>query len=422
MRKSILALCASSLLAVPVSVQAEPFFETTNIFPAAPGNKPNYRIPSLIQVPNGDLLCFVEKRNSGIGDVGNHDLVLKRSTDKGKTWGSEQLIYDDGTNTSTDGTIVVDAEKGKIFLFFLKDKKKFAYLSSADWGATWQGPVVIHDQVIKPEWDRLGLKEGEEVDTSIDEESGKTSKTKQWKANWVQRYGVGPGAGGVQLTKGPHKGRLLVPARHKEQVGKRYIPTAHIIYSDDHGETWKLGSNIATYGSETELVELANGDVLASMRDENGEYLPSNLLQLFSTSSDGGTTWSPARRVPELITPRVHASIRRLTTTEDSDKNRLLFSNTAHPTRTKEHPYGRYNTAVRISYDEGETWSPGKTVYKETSSYGDLVVMDDGTIGLAYERGPEGSVKYWDEIQFARFNLEWLTDGKDKLPGKAAAQ
>ena len=67
------------------SIQAaEPLFETTRVFAMTPDNKPNYRIPAILQAPNGDLLIFAEKRNDGIGDIGNHDLVLKRSRDKGK--------------------------------------------------------------------------------------------------------------------------------------------------------------------------------------------------------------------------------------------------------------------------------------------------------------------------------------------------
>jgi len=396
---------------------AEPFFETTTVFPFAPNNKPNYRIPSLIQAKNGDLLAFAEKRNDGPGDVGNHDLVLKSSKDFGKTWSAEKVIFDDGGNTSTDGTICVDKERNRIFLFFLKDKRQYAYMHSDDDGETWQGPTIIHDSVIKPEWDRLGLKDGETVDTHIDPESGKTSKAKAWKENWVQRYGIGPGAGGIQLTKGPNAGRLLIAARHRQDnpaAPGKFQTFAHVIYSDDHGATWKLGPNIAEFGSETELIELANGDVLASMRNENPKDMP-NKLQLISVSKDGGMTWSEARKQPELTNPRVHASIHRLTSADTSDKNRVMYSQPAYPKYEKTHPYGRYNQTVRLSYDEGQTWTPGKIVYAPPTSYGDLVALNDGTIGFIYERGPEGGDHYWDELQFARFNLEWLTDGKDSI-------
>ena len=46
------------------------------------------------------------------------------------------------------------------------------------------------------------------------------------------------------------------------------------------------------------------------------------------------------------------------------------------------------------------------------------VVLDDMTLGYVYERGEKGSTHYWDELHFARFNLEWLTDGQDALTKK----
>ncbi|MBI5821990.1 MAG: exo-alpha-sialidase [Verrucomicrobia bacterium] len=84
------AFLIALVLAACGEVQAvEPLFETTCVFPATPNNKPNYRIPAILQAPNGDLLIFAEKRNDGPGDVGNTDIVLKRSSDKGHTWSAE---------------------------------------------------------------------------------------------------------------------------------------------------------------------------------------------------------------------------------------------------------------------------------------------------------------------------------------------
>jgi sialidase-1 len=98
------------------SAAAEPFFETTCVFSITPANITNYRIPSILQAPNGDLLIFAEKRNDGIGDLGNHDIVLKRSRDLGKTWEAEQIIFDDETAVSTDITVGRIGER--IWLFY----------------------------------------------------------------------------------------------------------------------------------------------------------------------------------------------------------------------------------------------------------------------------------------------------------------
>ena len=408
--RMMIRLIAGSLLVALLPVAAfgaAPLFETTRVFPVAPKNKPNYRIPSILQAPNGDILIFAEKRNDGIGDIGNHDIVLKRSRDKGKTWSTEQVIFDDENRVCTD--ITVGRVGDKLWLFFLRDKKQYAYFTSADSGATWQGPVSIHTQVTKPEWDKLKGK-------GDDEEGTPKGRTAIWEKGWFQRYGVGPGNAMIQLQSGPKAGRLIIPARHREDTGKGQLRSfAHTFYSDDHGASWKLGGNIGMNTSECQLVELANGDVMVMSRNESSEDSPDNLRHLTALSKDGGETWGPLRRAEELITPRCHGATERFTLATKQDKNRLLFSSPASPFRQKEHPYGRYNLTIRLSYDEGATWTAGKTIWPHPASYSDLVVLDDMTIGYVYERGDKGSTHYWDELHFARFNLEWLTDGRDLL-------
>ncbi len=407
------------LALLPLAADAAPaLFETTVVFPVTTNNKPNYRIPAIIQAPNRDLLIFAEKRNDGPGDVGDTEIVLKRSRDAGRTWSDEQVIFDDEKRVCTDITVGLDRSNGKLWLFFLRDKKQFDYFTSADSGATWQGPVSIHDQVTKPDWDKLRGK-GEEDNA---EPKGRMAI---WEKGWVQRYGVGPGNAVVQLSGGPKAGRLIVPARHREDIGKgRLRSFAHSFYSDDHGATWKLGGTIGLHTSECQFVELAGGDVMVVSRNESAEDAPDNLRHLTAVSHDGGETWGSLRRAEELITPRCHGSVERVTIEalpwDSPHINRLLFSSPASPFCQKEHPYGRYNLTIRLSYDEGATWTAGKTIWPHPSSYSDIVVLDDMTIGYVYERGDKGSTHYWDEVYFARFNLEWLTDGRDSIQSPTA--
>ncbi len=380
---------------------AAPLFETTCVFPVAPKNKPNYRIPAILQAPNGGLLIFAEKRNDGPGDVGNTDIVLKRSRDKGRTWGVEQVVLDDGGHVCADITVGLDRATQKLWLFFVRDKKQFACMTSADSGATWQGPVSIHEQVIKTEWEKVVSAKPERADPSSKGHGA------VWARGWHQRYGVGPGNAMIQLRSGPKTGRLIVPARHREDVGKgRLRSFAHCFYSDDRGATWKLGGTVGVNTSECQLVEQANGDVMLISRDESSEDSPDNLRHRVAISRDGGETWGPLRRAEELITPRCHGAVERY------DKSALLFSSPASNLRREEHPYGRTNLTVRVSVDQGATWNTGRTIWPHPSSYSDIAVLDDGTIVLVYERGDKGSTHYWDELHFVRFNLEWLGGGK----------
>ncbi len=383
----------------------EPLFETTRVFAMSPDNKPNYRIPSILLAPNGDILIIAEKRNDGSGDVGNHDIVLKRSRDKGKTWSAEQMIFDDENRGCTD--ITVGRTGDKLWLFFLRDKKKYACFSSTDSGVTWDGPVMIHELVTKPEWDHLKGKGGGD-----EEAANPKGRMAIWEKDWAQRYGCGPGKALVQLKSG----RIVVPARHREDIGGGKLRSfAHCFYSDDQGKTWRLGGTIGMHTSECQLVELANGDLMVVSRNESNTDAPDNLRHLIAISKDGGETWGGLRRAEELITPRCHGAAERFTLAGVQDKNRLLFSSPASPIRQKEHPYGRYNLTVRLSYDEGATWTAGKTIWPHPSSYSDMVVLDDMTVAYVYERADKGSTHYWDELHFARFNLEWLTDGRDSL-------
>jgi len=392
MKPSLYACLVVAAGCAVLPLKAVPLFETTTVHAATPGNRPNYRIPALAVAPSGDLLLFTEKRHDGIGDLGNHDLVLSRSVDQGRTWGAPQLIYDDGDNSCTDSTVCIDRERGRIFLFFLQDKARYAHFTSDDSGRTWRGPTVMHAAVTRPEWEK-------------DSSGSRPAHDKTAK----QRYGVGPGAGAIQLTQGPKKGRLLVPARHREDLSDgKSASFSHVFFSDDHGETWHPGPTVAQNGNECRLAELSDGTVMLSMRNVTPADQPDNSRRLVALSRDGGDTWPTVYRDDALVSTTVHAGLHRYDPPGYSGGSLLLFSNPASAIRQAEHPYGRYNLTVRWSRDDGRTWSAGRVIYPHPSSYSDLAVLSDGSIGLVYERGPKGSTHYWDEIQFARFNLEWL--------------
>ena len=100
--------------------------------------------------------------------------------------------------------------------------------------------------------------------------------------------------------------------------------------------------------------------------------------------------------------PGCNGAIIRYTSVQDGyAKNRLLFSNANSFS-------GRTNLSVRISYDEGKTWSDGRVVDPGNSAYSDMTICPDGSIGILYEPG-------YGEVRFTSITLEDLTDGKDRL-------
>lgn len=120
-----------------------------------------------------------------------------------------------------------------------------------------------------------------------------------------------------------------------------------------------------------------------------------------SFDSEGAITFGPVRTAPVLVDSAVQASLMRYPRGDRGQgRSRLLFSNPAHPR-------DRVNLTVRLSYDEGRTWPVAKTADLGPAAYSDLVIQDDGCMGLLYERGNQGGIAY------VRFSLEWLTAGRD---------
>lgn len=56
----------------------------------------SFRIPAVVATRTGDLLAFCEGRVGSRDDFGNIDVVLKRSTDGGRTWGPLQVAARNG--------------------------------------------------------------------------------------------------------------------------------------------------------------------------------------------------------------------------------------------------------------------------------------------------------------------------------------
>ena len=143
---------------------------------------------------------------------------------------------------------------------------------------------------------------------------------------------------------------------------------------------------------------------MLNTRSESKEH-----RRLVTTSPDGATKWSTPRFDDELLEPVCMASLVRFTGRE-SDKTRLLFANPATVDSRKK-------ITVRLSYDEGATWPVSRMVEEGYSGYSDLAILPGGEIVMLYERGSVDNKRPYKtgSLTLARFNLEWLSDGKDRL-------
>ena len=65
---------------------------------------------------------------------------------------------------------------------------------------------------------------------------------------------------------------------------------------------------------------------------------------------------------------------------------------------------------VWASFDGAKTWPVKRLVYEGLSAYSSLAAGRDGMIYLLFERGEK---KLYERVSVARFNLDWLAQGRD---------
>ena len=335
----------------------------------------NIRIPAICSTKEGTLLAFAEGREAG--DKGDIDLIMRRSEDEGKTWGGINVIWDDKDNTCGNPCPVVDLDTGTIWLFL-----------------TWN---LGSDSETAIMTGQSGHPRSPWVTYSDDD--GKTwAKPKKLphlrKKKWTW-YATGPG-NGIQLLRGPHKGRLVIPANHADRMTtKRDSNTyrSHIIFSDDHGESWQLGAVQEPLTNESTVVELADGSVMQNMRSYHGKE-----NRAVAISRDGGASFAPLYLDDGLQSPVCQANILRYSWPEEN-RSRILFSS---PTGKR-----RAGITVRMSYDEGKTWPVNKLMHQGPGAYSNMVRLTNGDIGLLVEIG--GSSPY-ETISLITFDMDWLEE------------
>ena len=350
-----------------------------------------YRIPGLATANDGTLLGIYDVRRDKGRDLQGHiDIGLSRSLDKGKMWQPMQIVLDMGTwgnlpekfNGVSDANILVDKRSGNIYIaglwmygvideqgkwveglteksedwnhqwrtrgsqpgFDVKQTAQFLIVKSTDNGKTWSKPVNLTKMCKKEEW-------------------------------WL--WAPAPGQG-ITLKDGT----LVFPTQGRDAKGKAF---SNITYSKDGGNTWKT-SKAATNESTTEnmAVELSDGTVMLNMRaNANSKDTSNTNGRAITVTKNLGESWAihptSHNALPE---PTCMASIIRHDYLQKGKrKSVLLFSN-------PDSKVMRNNMTVKVSYDDGKTWSKEKKILldeQKSRGYSCLTSIDNDTIGILYE-------------------------------------
>ncbi|GAA1661876.1 sialidase family protein [Fodinicola feengrottensis] len=350
------------------------------------GGYNTFRIPAVVKARNGMILAFAEGRKDSGGDSGNIDIVLRRSGDGGCTWGPLQVVADQGTDTIGNPAPVV-TNTGRIVLLSVHnggsvteaqiirgqvsaaDTRRPFVQYSDDNGATWSALREITAQAKKPDW--------------------------RW-------YATTPGHA-LQISRGPHAGRLVVAANHTTTPGttdtgaEGKYNSGHDIYSDDLGQTWHIGYidenpdgfiNV----NESTATELPDGRLYFNTR--NDATAPGHRADAYS--SDGGQTLDK----PFPPNDTIVAAISQGSVLQLSQPDLLLFSGPYDPNNK------RAAMSLQVSRDQGVNFTLGLTLSGLPAAYSDLVQVDQKTVAVLYETGDFSA---YENITFTRVPISRLS-------------
>ena len=325
----------------------------------------SYRIPGLATTNNGTLLAIYDVRYDSSFDLqADIDIGVSRSTDGGRTWEKMRIVMDMGEwaglpeaqNGVGDPAILVDSNTGEIFIVALwtagigndrawlnvgqgmtpYETGQLMMVSSKDDGRTWSAPRNITSMVKQPDW-HITLQ--------------------------------GPGNG---ITM--EDGTLVFAFQH---VDAQRVPWSGIMYSKDHGKTWKTHKTCPVRETtESQVAELEPGTLMLNMRN--------NLRtgRMVYTTNDMGETWQVHESSGRLAEPVCMASLIKVKAEDNIlGKDILIFSN---PATTK----SRSDITIKASLDYGKTWLENDSILLDEENgwgYSCLSMIDRETIGILYE-------------------------------------
>ena len=323
-----------------------------------------WRIPAILCLNDGSLLLTCDKRKYNYRDLPEDiDIVSCRSTDGGHTW-SEPVTIVEGTGVKHGygDAALVQCQNGDVICVFVggnglwasteSDPIRSFVCRSSDGGSTWSQPEDI---------------------TSLLWGSQATNSTcRNYRASF---FGSG---NGLRLTRGSHAGRIMFAAAMRSKTGDRL--DNFVAYSDDNGLSWHVSNRAYSGGDEAKLMELTDGRVLISVR-QNG-------ARGFNISNDGGENWGAQGRWNEMTTNACNGDMLRVLATDRGDSSNLLLHSIPNSMQ-------RADVSIYFSNDEGNSWNNPLLICPGPSVYSSLTQLPTKGVGIFLEQGPDTNCELW---------------------------
>ena len=295
-----------------------------DVFEGGENRKPNkdgiasYRIPALLKTDKGTLIAGADERRLHHSDWGDIGMVVRRSDDKGKTWGDRIVISNPRDNENAknpewpspvniDMALVQDPKTKRIFSIydmFLEGKAVFSLPGKAPQAYEQIGDKVYQILYKQGDAGRYTIRENGEV---FDPENRKTE----------YRVVVDPKKPAYSDKGDLYKGEELIGNIYFEYSDKNIFRVSNtnylwMSYSDDDGKTWSAPKDI-TYGIRKDWmhflgtgpgtgIALHSGPhkgrlVIPAYTTNNVSYLSGSQSSRVIYSDDHGETWHAGEAV-----------------------------------------------------------------------------------------------------------------------------
>ncbi len=362
------------------------------------------RGPNFVELNDGTILYFFGMKFGSQKDEAVTCSAMMRSRDGGKTWGEMQILTYDGAPCE-GGCPIYDKLHDTLILI----------ARTRHWKPGYEEDRLLaeDDQILGHTYERFWMIKS--TDSGITWGNYREIEIKNTPANWTIQHCPTPGVG-IQLSKQKDprlNGRLILPCNDASLNNGKNEFRAHLVISDDFGETWRVAALENYLGaSEYVVVELDDGTLVCNCRNQSG--FPANRrIQAFSR--DGGDTLEGSAVVDTLYDPLCHAGF---ALAEVNGKEYIFFTSPSGElggptdffrTGTPQHWGKREALMLYASCDGGKTYKAIKQVSDKGifAAYSALCTTKDGKLLCAWESGPE--IGLYRDIKYRAFEIEELT-------------